>query len=211
MKNPSKLKNGNFYKNTFNKWSDAFLDKSIVELAAHDGLLGCQAMMAGGKHLKITDIRQENLDNYKEHYPHIELQTEIVDVTNSQQVLNSLRNIDTVIYMGHLNHTAYHRNILDTLNSSDVKNIIIGSRFPLDSQFHKLVSNLQIGIMIWHNEEIYKSHMAKNETYVGIPNFAWLDNLIRQIGWKIVDYQRTLIKSSYNDYLCDTFLFYCKK
>lgn len=199
------------YKNAFKKWSSAFENKKIVELAAHDGIIGCEALLSGGQYLKITDIRGENLHNYKKFYPQLTVNIEIVDVENSNELINSLNGMDTVIYMGHLNHTAHHYSILNSLNKAEPNNIIIGSRFNFNNSKTKKIASSSVGTMLWTFEDIELNYMSKNSKFVGVPNFAWLKNAILDIGWKINDYEQKNIKSSYSDSVCNTFLFYCTK
>ena len=185
-------------------------DKKVIDLACNTGWLGAVALRGGAKFVRFADARSVNFqipeqDNHS---------FELVDISNREMLDHSLRDIDTILYIGHFYHAINHEEILDAFERSSCSELFFESKvFYQYDDYHENFSNIKwIDEPTDSNENVW--HNTKKSVLVGQPNFKWIhENLSKRF-----DIQNIAVfeKRHYNEFYDITayykkILFHCLK
>lgn len=145
-------------------------NKRVVDLACNTGWLGAIALRDGADFVRFADARSINFkvpekDNYS---------FELVDINNNKILDNCLRDIDTIIYIGHFYHATNHEEILDAFARSSCSELFFESKvFYQYENYHENSPDIN-----WVEEPTDSNENAwsasEQSVLVGQPNFKWL-------------------------------------
>ena len=158
-------------------WRDSILhfqldwrNKRVIDLACNTGWLGAVALLYGAEFVRFADARSVNFqvpeqDNHS---------FELVDISNREMLDNCLRDIDTIIYIGHFYHATNHEEILDAFERSSCLEIFFESKvFYQQDGYHERSPDI-----LWVDEHTDSNknvwHATSQSVLVGQPNFKWL-------------------------------------
>jgi predicted nicotinamide N-methyase len=169
-------------------WQDGILhfhpnwqNKKVIDLACNTGWLGAVALLYGAEFVRFADARSVNFqvpeqDNHS---------FELVDISNREMLDNCLRDIDTIIYIGHFYHATNHEEILDAFERSGCSEIFFESKvfYQYDDYHEHSPDILWVDEPTDSNENVW--HATAQSVLVGQPNFKWLhENLLKRFDIK---------------------------
>lgn len=198
------LKDDEGWKNEIYYFQPDWQGKRIIDLACGSGWLGTQALEGGATSVRFADARSVNfrVPNQVNH------SFELVDINNSEMLDHSLRDIDTIIYIGHFYHAANHEEILDAFERSNCSEIFFESKvFYQQDGYHENFPDIQ-----WFDEltnSKYNAwHSSTESVKIGHPNIKWIrEQLSRRFNIK----NFAVLEKQLDSYFCgDRKIFYKK-
>jgi hypothetical protein len=105
------------------------------------------------------------------------------DATDRDQMLNYLKNIDTVITFGMFYHIADHNLLLRTICESEAKHVII------ETEYGPETSTPGIDWYVENTDSILAGYNNYAQILAGAPNLKWINECLTVYGWKIVYYK----------------------
>ena len=144
--------------------------KKVIDLACGPGWLGGIALRDGAEFVRFADARSVNFQVPKQ----VNHSFELVDISNREMLDHSLRDIDTIIYIGHFYHATNHEEILDAFERSSCSELFFESKvFYQYDNYHEDFADI-----LWVDELTDSPENAWHDTaqsvLVGRPNFKWL-------------------------------------
>lgn len=163
------------YKNVILDVAPYLQNKTILDFAAHAGIISLMALQIGAKFVKTSNIRQEyvelankmlNLSVFKNKFE--TLKADIHDYDNNTKICAG---IDTVLLYGIMYHVHDHCQILDSIIQAQPKNIIIDTFVP-----NSIINSGQ-SMMTWfteNSENVWNGWFQDRKIIAaGAPNYAW--------------------------------------
>jgi hypothetical protein len=176
-----------------------FVGNDVVDLACHTGSYSFAAIEAGATSVVGVEIRDELLiiaNLWKNLYqiPDEKLKFIKLDLHNYGAVTDVCRNKHTVLIPGIMYHIHDHFQLLESVTSAKVENILIETG-EADS-----ISNL-IDPMIWWTTEpafvpVNGWHNNRDTVLVGYPNLAWFKLALDNLGYQHISTELTARSSS---------------
>jgi predicted nicotinamide N-methyase len=174
--------------NETENWQDGILyfqpdwqNKRVIDLACNTGWLGSIALRDGADYLRFADARSVNFQAPDQG----DYSFELVDISNREMLDNCLRDIDTIIYIGHFYHATNHEEILDAFERSGCSEIFFESKvfYQYDDYHEHSPDILWVDEPTDLNENVW--HATAQSVLVGQPNFKWLhENLLKRFDIK---------------------------
>ena len=163
--------------NETENWQDGILhfqtdwrNKRVIDLACNTGWLGSIALRDGADFVRFADARSVNFQAPEQDNHNFEL----VDISNREMLDNCLRDIDTIIYIGHFYHATNHEEILDAFERSSCSELFFESKvfYQYDVYHERSPDILWVDEPTDSNENVW--HASAQSVLVGQPNFKWL-------------------------------------
>jgi len=164
------------YENVILKIQKYIENKTIVDFAAHAGIISLLALHVGAKFVTTTNVRPEfvklaekmlQLSPYKNKFT-----TKIADIHNYHNNTQLCQSVDTVLLYGIMYHVHDHCLILDSITKAEPENIIIDTYIP------ESIIDQATPLMYWqmeNSEDIWNGwHNDEKLVAVGMPNVSWL-------------------------------------
>lgn len=163
------------YKNVILDVLPYLQNKTILDFAAHAGIISLMALQVGAKFVKTSNVRQDyvelankmlSLSEFKNKFE--TFKADIHDYDNNTKICTD---IDTVLLYGIMYHVHDHCQILDSITKARPKNIIIDTAVP------NSIIDSKKPMMTWFTEncdDAWNGWLQDHETIAaGEPNFAW--------------------------------------
>jgi len=171
-------------------------NKIILEFGCHVGFLSQCCLSIGAKKITGTNVRKKQIEIAKilaKEYKLGESNYITSDIHDYKEVFELCQSADTVLLTGILHHVDDHKEILKKITESNVTNLII------EFGEHDKTTNHEEPKIIEEEENIQEImlgwHKSISTNYkVGIPNYAWLKEVMMELGWKNVNQNKFKMK-----------------
>lgn len=171
-------------------------NKTILELGCHVGFLSQCCLSIGAKKIIGTNVRKKQIKIAKtlaKRYKLGESDYMISDIHEYKEVFKLCELSDVVLLAGILHHVDDHNEILNQITCSKAKTIIIefGEHDETTQQTEPKIideeEEIQQSMLGWH-KNVSKRYM------VGVPNYAWVEKIMNDLGWKNINKNKFKIK-----------------
>jgi hypothetical protein len=106
---------------------------------------------------------------------------------NNPECLNAIpKDVDTILYFGHLYHATNHWNIIEKFSKSNAKFLILENVFNHNQDYFNRVPCMYFlteSVDSW--DHVYNENF--NKILVGAPNYAYITQLLKMQGWTLKD------------------------
>ena len=161
-------------------------NKTVLDVACHLGYLSLFCLHNGAKQVTGTNVRDKELSIAKEI-------SQLAGYTNCEFLNSNIYNLEkfyklcnaheTVLLSGILYHVNNHYQLLKTIADSSAQTLI------LESSIQHAIDLAEYPIINWRmeNTDISTSGFEDDQsiTFVGIPNHKWIEQALRQLGFKL--------------------------
>lgn len=186
-------------------------NKNIIDFACKQGAVSFLAKAYNANSVLGIDVRQDNIDIASStiHDLHLDVNFVCSDIHNYEANKKLCKDKNTAFLLGIMYHVHDHVDIMDSILSNNIENIIIESGIHEDSQ----------PLIWWKTEPTFELisgwHESKNKILVGYPTISWFDLIADYYGYTKIDqlkYSKSVSKDNAKDYLLSrAILFYKKK
>jgi precorrin-6B methylase 2 len=168
----------------------AIRDRTIVDLACHDGRWSFAALMAGARHVIGIEARPELVQSAEanlNHYRIVEDRYRFI-VGDAIEQLDSIQpdSIDTVFCFGFFYHTPHHMLLLSKIARLNPRHLILDTAIQ-PSRSHAFIAMYKEKVAIQANAAL---HSPGDPAYavVGTPTRAALELMLSSFGWQFTYY-----------------------
>lgn len=179
------------YKHVILEIQQYFKDKTIVDFAAHAGIISLMALHVGAKFATVTNVREEyvrlaakmlSLSTVAEKFT-----ASYADIHDYKNNTKLCQGVDTVLLYGIMYHVHDHCEILDSVVQAQPEHIVIDTFVP------NSIINQPTALMQWTVEptEVVWNGWLNNQKFVtvGQPNYAWFKLYLEQKNYRSVHYK----------------------
>jgi 2-polyprenyl-3-methyl-5-hydroxy-6-metoxy-1,4-benzoquinol methylase len=175
-------------------------NKNVIDFACKQGAVSFLAKSYNANSVLGMDVRQDNLDiaNSKMHDLQVKVNFVLGDIHNYETNKKLCKDKDTAFLLGIMYHVHDHVDIIDSIFSNNLENIIIESGIYEDKK----------PLIWWKTEPTFQLlmgwHASKKTILVGYPTISWFDLIADYYGYTKIDqvkYNISVSKDNPKDYL----------
>jgi SAM-dependent methyltransferase len=175
----------NRYKTIISNNRSIINDRNVLDIGCSLGYLSLISLHYGCKNVTGIDARQDKLalaDFISRQAGYKNFTFKRVDL-HSPEFIEVSKNIDTVILPAVLHHVPNHYGILSKITSSDASHLILDNA---ESEKFYRDPTPQIDWTTEHTDDHMNAYSPyKKSAMVGIPNQAWINLAMEDLGWKL--------------------------
>jgi len=192
------------------KHVEVIKNKNVIDFACKYGAVSFLAKTYGANSVLGMDVRQDNIDIANSIQNDLQLNVDFVrnDIHEYSSNKKLCKDKDTAFLLGIMYHVHDHVDIIDSIFSNNLDNIIVESGIYDNSE----------PLIWWKSEPTFQLlsgwHDSKENILVGYPSIAWFDLLAEHYGYSKIDqvkYNTALSKDNPEDYLLPRAIILYKK